>query len=208
MANFFQQMGPVPARLPVMEPRKQLVRRLSIKDQRLQLDTKDDVKAFLPFHLCTMATSLEISGNSLSPVAVEQVVDDALAYTPSLQELYMDDVFSGRSRNAIHRSLQHIGGFLLERTTVVLDLSNNAIGSIGVASLMSAIGHSTSLRVLRLSNTGLGLSGGDLVAGALIELHSNTTANGKAAMLEELRLDQNRLGDEAVRSLGNCFWNV
>lgn len=82
-------------------------------------------------------------------------------------------MFTGRMKNEIPKALEYLGQGLCSANTrlVELDLSDNAFGPIGVQGLAALLTSSScyTLQQLRLNNNGLGISGGKMLAQALLD---------------------------------------
>lgn len=88
-----------------------------------------------------------------------------------------------------------------------LDLSDNAFGPIGVEGLAGLLASEScySLKELRLNNNGLGISGGKMLAKALLQCHANSAAAGKALALKTLIAGRNRLENDGAKALSEVF---
>lgn len=90
---------------------------------------------------------------------------------------------------------------------VVLDLSDNAFGPIGVDGLASLLRSSScyALEELRLNNNGLGITGGKLLAGALMDCFISSTKEGKSLALKVFIAGRNRLENKGAEALSDVF---
>lgn len=88
-----------------------------------------------------------------------------------------------------------------------LDLSDNAFGPIGVSGLGSLLSSPAcyQLQVLKLNNNGLGISGGKMLAKALLKCHKNSLKDGKALSLKLIQIGRNRLENAGAVALAEVF---
>lgn len=88
-----------------------------------------------------------------------------------------------------------------------LDLSDNAFGPIGVSGLANLLSSPScyQLQELKLNNNGLGISGGKMLAEALLRCHKNSTKKGKSFALKLLVIGRNRLENEGATALAEVF---
>lgn len=88
-------------------------------------------------------------------------------------------MFTGRMKEEIPLALEYLGtGLCVAQTHLVeLDLSDNAFGPIGVKGLATLLSSSAcfTLRELRLNNNGLGITGGKMLAKALLDCYANSS---------------------------------
>jgi Ran GTPase-activating protein 1 len=104
------------------------------------------------------------------------------------------DIFTGRLISEIPQSLKALCDALISHTELVtLDLSDNAFGGRVAEPMVDFLVKNTSYQVLRLSNNGLGPSGGIVVANALLESANRAKAEGRQSSLRTLVCGRNRL---------------
>lgn len=124
-----------------------------------------------------------MEGNTLGPLAAKAVAQ-ALEENGSLMKRALwKDMFTGRLKSEIPKALEYLGSALCTAGTHLfeLDLSDNAFGPIGIEGLANFLTSSScyTLRVLRLDNNGLGISGGKMLAKALLDCYNNSFEAGK-----------------------------
>lgn len=88
-----------------------------------------------------------------------------------------------------------------------LDLSDNAFGPIGVQGLVGLLSSEAcyQLQELKLNNNGLGISGGKMLAKALLKCHEDSLSNGKGLQLKLLVAGRNRLENDGATALAEVF---
>lgn len=91
-----------------------------------------------------------------------------------------------------------------------LDLSDNAFGPIGVRGLASLLRSRAcfALRILRLNNNGLGITGGKLLASALTDCYKFSKEQGTPLLLKVFIAGRNRLENEGAKALAAVFEQI
>uniref|UniRef100_A0A2P2HYP1 Ran GTPase-activating protein 1-like n=1 Tax=Hirondellea gigas TaxID=1518452 RepID=A0A2P2HYP1_9CRUS len=139
---------------------------------------------------------LDLENNTLGPEAAK-VIGDALASHPEFERAHFKDLFTGRLKTEIPLALKELfsgiiraGAKLLE-----LDLSDNALGPVGVEGMVDFMCSPScySLQELRLNNNGLGITGGTMLARALEKLLDNSQRDGHPWKLKVFVAGRNRL---------------
>ena len=74
----------------------------------------------------------------------------------STQYLNVNDIFVGRLKDEIPKSIEFIATGLVGSNLLRLDISNNAVNPFGAASLLLYLQQAASLQVLLIYNCGLG----------------------------------------------------
>jgi hypothetical protein len=119
---------------------------LSIADRGLILDTAADADAFLQLISCPEVNTLILRGNSFSSDAFLATMRQASGLK-KLTALDAGDIFTGRDRRSVHQAIFGVAQLVLVRPLNALVLADNAIGTIGLASLVPALGHSFTLSI-------------------------------------------------------------
>lgn len=118
-------------------------------------------------------------------------------------------MFTGRMKTEIPKALEYLGAGLKisDARLVELDLSDNAFGPIGVKGLAALLSSSPcfTLQQLRLNNNGLGISGGEMLANALLNCYDNSKKFGKPLSLKVFIAGRNRLENEGATALAGVF---
>lgn len=88
-----------------------------------------------------------------------------------------------------------------------IDLSDNAFGPIGVQGLAALLRSSScyNLQELRLNNNGLGITGGKLLASALMDCYNNSKTLGTPLALKVFIAGRNRLENDGAKALAEVF---
>lgn len=121
-----------------------------------------------------------------------KAIGKALESKATLVNALFKDLFTGRLKSEIPNAIQYLtGGITLAGAKLEkLDLSDNALGPIGVKALLPFLQSEAckTLRELHLNNNGLGPQGGKQLSTALKELKH----------LQVLICGRNRLENEAA----------
>ena len=118
----------------------------------------------------------------MGPEAAKGVAKALEKHGANLKRALWKDMFTGRMKDEIPLALEYLGKGLYTAGTklVELDLSDNAFGPIGIKGLASLLSSSScyTLQELRLNNNGLGISGGKMLAQALLDCHKKSMKAG------------------------------
>lgn len=134
-------------------------------------------------------TGIELSSNSLGYIAAK-ALSEAIHKLEKLEVVNYRDIFVGRLRADLPKSLFELVNVIHGKNIQVLDLSDNAFGPIGVQSFENFLKNTHSLKKLYLENNGLGPEGAEMVAESLI---SNETIS-----LDVLAVNRNRLENKGA----------
>ncbi|CAB0034680.1 unnamed protein product [Trichogramma brassicae] len=185
---------------------------VSFAGKSLKLNGEDDVKQVADaIEKCgSNMQFLDLEGNTLGPDAAKGLSKAIEKHGTNLKRALWKDLFTGRMKDEIPVALEHLGrGLCAAKTQLVeLDLSDNAFGPIGVKGLASLLSSSPcyTLQQLRLNNNGLGISGGKLLAKALLDCNSNSLKEtGKPLGLKVFIAGRNRLENEGATVLSEVF---
>lgn len=155
---------------------------VSIKGQGIKLDSAEDGRDLLQkIENCKNLRYLELEGNSLgTPVA--KSIGKLLESHPEFEVALWKDLFTTRLKDEIPKALAYLfGGIDLSGAVLQrLDLSDNAIGPVGMAGLVPFFSTKSSfgLKELIVSNQGLGPEGGTTFATALIKCYETSLNQG------------------------------
>ena len=131
---------------------------------------------------CERLEYLDLEGNTLGPEAAKAIAKALEEHGAHLKRALWKDMFTGRMKDEIPLALEYLGKSLCIAGTklVELDLSDNAFGPIGIKGLASLLSSSScyTLQELRLNNNGLGISGGKMLAQALLDCHAKSIKAG------------------------------
>lgn len=126
---------------------------------------------------------LDLEGNTLGPIAAMTIAETLKTNGADLKRALWKDMFTGRLKDEIPKALEYLGnGLSIAHTRLIeLDLSDNALGPIGVQGLAKFLTSSTcyTLQQLRLNNNGLGITGGKMLAQALLDCYKDSCKQGE-----------------------------
>ncbi|CAG2115068.1 unnamed protein product [Medioppia subpectinata] len=172
---------------------------VSFAGRLMRLDTEEDVEPIVSaVKGCQRLVTLNLEGNTLGISAAKQLAK-SLESCASVENVLFNNLFTGRLKTEIPDVLVFMtSGLMLSNARLnTLDLSDNAIGPVGMPSLLPFLqSHSCqSLHTLRLNNCGLGVGGGHLLAKGLVHLKS----------LKTLICGRNRLEILGSEAIGNAL---
>lgn len=131
---------------------------------------------------CPYLEYLDLEGNTLGIPAAKTISEALKEKGAPLKRALWKDMFTGRLKTEIPKALEYLGAGLRTASTHLteLDLSDNAFGPIGIQGLADLLTSSPcyTLQELRLNNNGLGISGGKMLAKALLKCHENSSKEG------------------------------
>lgn len=106
----------------------------------------------------------------------------------------------------IPQALAAICNSLKDSTSLIeLDLSDNAFGGRSADPMVNFLTHNRTFQVLKLNNNGLGPSGGEIVAKALLESARLSKLEGKPSNLRTVICGRNRLQDDSAPFFAEAF---
>ncbi|KAK8734106.1 hypothetical protein OTU49_006018 [Cherax quadricarinatus] len=151
---------------------------------------------------------LQLEANTLGVEAAE-VMGEALAAHPEFERAHWKDLFTGRLKTEIPDALRHLFSGLMRAGAKLkeLDLSDNALGPIGVEGMVEFMSSPVcySLEELRLNNNGLGIKGGTMLAESLMKLVANANSAGTPLKLKVFISGRNRLEKEGAKEFAEFF---
>ncbi|XP_068980096.1 ran GTPase-activating protein 1-like [Bombus flavifrons] len=184
---------------------------VSFAKKSLKLDTEEDALEIVKaIRACTNLEYLDLEGNTLGPLAAKAVAQALQENGTLMKRALWKDMFTGRVKTEIPKALEYLGSALCIAGTRLfeLDLSDNAFGPIGIEGLANFLTSSScyTLRVLRLNNNGLGISGGKILAKALLDCYNNSFQGGSPALaLKVFVAGRNRLENDGAKALASVF---
>lgn len=182
---------------------------LSFADKKLKLNTADDAAEICAaIRECKNIRSLVLEGNTLGVDAAE-VIGQALESHSELQQLHGKDLFTGRSKLEIPRALSHLGAGLItaQARLTVLDLSDNAVGPVGMDGLDQLLSSPVcyTLQQLLLNNNGWGPTGGVRLADCLLSCFHSSVRFGAPMRLRVFVSGRSRLENPGAIQLAKLF---
>ena len=184
---------------------------VSFAKKSCKLDSEEDAAEVVKaIRECTNLEYLDLEGNTLGPLAAKAVAEALEENGSSLKRALWKDMFTGRLKTEIPKALEYLGTSLCKAGARLteLDLSDNAFGPVGVEGLAAFLTSSScsTLRVLRLNNNGLGISGGRMLAKALLDCYDNSLNAGSPPLaLKVFVAGRNRLENEGAEALAAVF---
>lgn len=145
-----------------------------MKPEAKKFDSAEDIKsAFLAAAHAdevdlSKVTKITLGGNSYGFGACEWLAQHLKSQdTPNLRAIDFSNIFVSRLRAEIPRSLEVMAISLLPKQLVEIDLSDNAFGPDGIRAFECLLREEKNLRILKVTNCGLGPEGGEMIANAL-----------------------------------------
>ncbi|KAG7189790.1 hypothetical protein KM043_017452 [Ampulex compressa] len=184
---------------------------VSFTGRQLKLDTEDDaLEVINAIQACEKLEYLDLEGNTLGPRAAKAIAEILKVKGTPLKRALWKDMFTGRLKSEIPKTLEFFGTALCTAGThlIELDLSDNALGPIGIEGLAKFLTSSScyTLQELRLNNNGLGISGGKMLAQALLDCYENSSKVGNQPLaLKVFIAGRNRLENEGAQALAAVF---
>lgn len=116
---------------------------------------------------------------------------------PKLRTIDFSDIFVGRLRAELPKSLNVMAVALRTRPLIEIDLSHNAFGPDGIRAFECLLREDTTLKVLKVNNCGLGPEGGEMIAEALEANHG--------LRLQVFHACRDRLENKGISALAKVF---
>ncbi|KIJ32129.1 hypothetical protein M422DRAFT_234263 [Sphaerobolus stellatus SS14] len=177
----------------------------SIKGKGLKLDTRDDIKPYLENLDASVIEEIHFGGNTLGVEAALELAE-FLKKATRIKIADFADIFTGRLISEIPQALTAICDALKDRESLIeIDLSDNAFGGRSAEPMVPFLTHNRSLQILKLSNNGLGPSGGTIVADALLANANASIAKGKPSNLRVVYCGRNRLENGSAPRFAEAF---
>ncbi|XP_076622832.1 ran GTPase activating protein [Colletes latitarsis] len=183
---------------------------VSFAKKSLKLDSEEDVlEVVKAIKECPNLEYLDLEGNTLGPEAAKAIAKALEEKGADLKRALWKDMFTGRLKSEIPNAIKYLGNALSIAGTrlIELDFSDNALGPIGIEALANFLTSSScyTLHELRLNNNGLGISGGKMLANALLDCYSNSLKAGTPLALKVFVAGRNRLENEGAKALASVF---
>ncbi|EDO31643.1 predicted protein [Nematostella vectensis] len=185
---------------------------ISFKGESLKLNSAEDAaKICEAIKNCKDMQALCLEGNTIG-VEAAKAIAEALSKRPEFERALWSDMFTGRVRAEIPPAMEALSDAVISAGTrlVELDLSDNAFGPDGVKACVKLLTSPAcySLKILRFNNNGLGVGGGKLLSGALLDNHKSSTAAGTPLKLEVFISGRNRLENPGSKCLAEAFKTI
>ncbi|PKI84054.1 Ran GAP Rna1 [Malassezia vespertilionis] len=178
----------------------------NIVGRNLKLDTKEDIAPHLAeIEKIDPLYEVHFGGNTLG-VGACVALANVLKTKRSLRVADFADIFTGRLISEIPESLRALCDALLEHEQLeVIDLSDNAFGGRAAEPMTQLLSKNCHFHTLRLSNNGLGITGGEIVAEALYRAAKSQRAAGRESKLRTVVCGRNRLENGSAAAWGRAF---
>uniref|UniRef100_A0A060T6X8 ARAD1C17160p n=1 Tax=Blastobotrys adeninivorans TaxID=409370 RepID=A0A060T6X8_BLAAD len=172
----------------------------SLEGKALKLDTEADIAPHLE-GLTTDVTKVVFKGNTIG-VEASQALADKLKTLKDLEVADLSDIYTGRLREEIPKSLDIILTALLNcKKLHTIDLSDNAFGIATIDPLESFLAKHTPLEHLILANNGFGPEAGSRIGKALVKLAEAKKELGEdSPKLETVVCGRNRLENGSMEA--------
>ncbi|KAH3677093.1 hypothetical protein WICMUC_001848 [Wickerhamomyces mucosus] len=173
----------------------------SIANKSIKFDSYDDIKPYLDELVTKASTStikkLDFSGNTIG-IEASKFLGDVLTKLTSLEEVNFADLFTGRLKDEIPKSLQYLLPPLIPlKKLTILNLSDNAFGLMTIDELEDFLSKAVYLEHLILSNNGMGPFAGARIGKSLYKLSANKKAL-KLSSLKTFICGRNRLENGSI----------
>jgi len=116
------------------------------------------------------------------------------------------DIFTGRLISEIPQALSALCNALKDHTSLLeLDLSDNAFGGRCADSMVPFLSTNTSITTFKLNNNGLGPTGGNIIASAILSNAQTARKEGRESKLKVIVCGRNRLENGSSAKWGQAF---
>ncbi len=176
-----------------------------VKGEAKKFDSADDAKAAFEKAAgstgeidLSKVTKITLGGNSYGFEACSWLAGLLTSNnTPRLKEIDFSNIFVSRLRSELPRSLEVMAQALLPKQLIEIDLSDNAFGPDGIRAFECLLKDGKNLKILKVTNCGLGPEGGEMIAAAL---KSNSELK-----LTHFHAGRDRLEDKGISALAQVF---
>lgn len=176
----------------------------SLAGKNLKLNTAEDIAPYLddlrkvePLH------EISLGGNTLG-VGASVALAEVLREKRSLRIADFADIFTGRLITEIPDALRALCDALVDHPELEeINLSDNAFGGRSAEPMVNLLSNNLNIQVLKLSNNGLGVSGGVIVADALKDAANKL--NGRESRLRKVICGRNRLENGSSQAWADAF---
>lgn len=123
-----------------------------------------------------------------------------------MQVANFDDIFTGRLITEIPDALRALCDSLVDNTSLVeINLSDNAFGGRSAEPMVNFLTHNHHFSILKLSNNGMGIQGGKIIATALIEAAEELKKLELPSKLKTIICGRNRLEDGSASTWSKAY---
>ncbi|CAO1616607.1 unnamed protein product [Sympodiomycopsis kandeliae] len=181
-------------------------RSFSIVGKNLKLNTAEDIQPILDdLDKVENLEEVHFGGNTLG-VEASKALAKNLEQKKTLKVADFADIFTGRLISEIPDALRALCDALVDHESLVeINLSDNAFGGRSAEPMVNFLTNNHHFQVLKLNNNGLGITGGTIVAKALIEAAEKIQSEGKASNLRTVICGRNRLENGSAPVWAEAF---
>lgn len=174
--------------------------------RNLKLTTAEDAEPYVeelrkmePLH------EVHLGGNTLG-VGACQAIAEVLRTKKALRVADFADIFTGRLISEIPDALRALCDALVDHEQLEeVNLSDNAFGGRSAEPMTQLLTHNHNIAVLRLSNNGLGVTGGTIVANALEAAAKELQSKQTPSKLRTVVCGRNRLENGSAEAWAAAF---
>lgn len=176
-----------------------------ISNKNLKLDTEQDIAPYISqLEKIEPLYEIHLSGNTFG-VGACQALAEVLKKKKTLRIAGMSDIFTGRLITEIPDSLRALCDALVDHEELEeIHLSDNAFGGRSAEPMVNLLTNNHHIRLLNLSNNGLGVTGGTIVADALYEA-AKSLKDGEKSALRVVICGRNRLENGSAPVWARAF---
>ncbi|KAG8909910.1 hypothetical protein FRC00_009213 [Tulasnella sp. 408] len=178
----------------------------SIHGKGLKLNTAADIKPYLDeMKAVEGLEEIRFGGNTLGIEACT-ALGEALKGNKTLKVADLSDIFTGRLISEIPQALSAVCDALITVPSLVeLNLSDNAFGGRSADPIVPFLTQHRTFSVLKLNNNGLGVTGGLIIAQALLDSAETLKAAGQKSALRTVICGRNRLENGSAPKWAEAF---
>lgn len=178
----------------------------SIVGKNLKLTSEEDIASYLEeIQAIENLQEIHLGGNTLG-VGACQALGKVLKEKKTLKVADFADIFTGRLITEIPDALRALCDSLVDHESLVeLDLSDNAFGGRSAEPMVNFLTNNHHFSILKLNNNGLGVTGGKIVADALLAAGEELVKQNKPSKLTTVICGRNRLEDGSAPHWAKAF---
>lgn len=177
----------------------------SIAGKSIKFDTPADIEPYLAdLDTLTNVKKIDFSGNTIGIEASKSLADSIKKHQDTLEEVNFSDLYTGRLKDEIPQSLDHILPALVKCPKLyIVNLSDNAFGLQTIDPIEKFLNEAIYVQHLILTNNGMGPFAGARIGKCLYRLSKLKELNNQPS-LKTFICGRNRLenGSSGFLSLG------
>ncbi len=178
----------------------------TLAGKNLKLTSAADIEPYLAeLRSNPNVEEVHLGGNTLGTEACEALAK-VLQTKKSLKIANFADIFTGRLISEIPQALRALCDALVDHESLEeINLSDNAFGGRSAEPMVNFLENNHHFSTLKLSNNGLGITGGTVVAEALQRSAEKQKAAGKKSSLRTVICGRNRLENGSAPYWAKAF---